>query len=185
MPIRSLLLLACAVPMLFGARPYVSAAHSASAPAGEHRFLYVAEPGIRNYTEHGGIGVLVFDVDSGHRFVRRIPTMSVPAGEEPENVKGIAASAATGRLYVSTIKRVLAFDLATDALLWNRTYEGGCDRLALSPDGRTLYVPSFEGPHWHVLDALTGDPIARIETGSGAHNTVYGADGRAVWVVKQ
>ena len=138
-----------------------------SSARAEHRFLYVAEPGIRNYVEHGGIGVLVFDIDNGHRFVRRIPTMTVPAGEEPENVKGIAASAATGRLYVSTIKRVIAFDLATDALLWNRTYEGGCDRLALSPDGRVLYVPSFEGPHWHVLDALTGDPITRIETGSG------------------
>ena len=42
-----------------------------------------------------------------------------------------------------------------------------------------LYVPSFEGPHWHVVDALTGDPIAQIETGSGAHNTVFGLDGRA------
>ena len=92
----------------------------------------MAEPGIRNYVEHGGIGVLVFDVDNGHRFVRRIPTLSVRAGEEPENVKGIAASAATGRLYVSTTKRVLAFDLTTDALLWNRAYEGGCDRLAHS-----------------------------------------------------
>ena len=176
---RSLLFLVCALT--------VGAAHHdgsgrLSAAAGERRFLYVAEPGIRNYVEHGGVGVLVFDVNNGHRFVRRIPTMSVPAGQEPENVKGIAASAVTGRLYVSTIKRVIAFDLATDALLWNRTYEGGCDRMALSPDGRVLYVPSFEGPHWHVLDALTGDPLARIETGSGAHNTVFGPDGREVYL---
>jgi DNA-binding beta-propeller fold protein YncE len=179
MPIRSLLFLVCALTV--GA---VSQDDSGrlSAAAAERRFLYVAEPGIRNYVEHGGVGVLVFDVDNGHRFVRRIPTMSVPAGQEPENVKGIAASAVTGRLYVSTIKRVLAFDLATDALLWNRTYEGGCDRMALSPDGRVLYVPSFEGPHWHVLDALTGDSLARIETGSGAHNTVFGPDGRAVYL---
>jgi DNA-binding beta-propeller fold protein YncE len=54
--------------------------------------------------------------------------------------------------------------------------------MALSPDGRVLYVPSFEGPHWHVLDALTGDPLARIETGSGAHNTVFGPDGREVYL---
>ena len=122
MPIRSLLLLACALPLLPGVRPNAPAGPSVASASGEHRFLYVAEPGIRNYVEHGGIGVLVFDVDNGHRFLRRIPTMSVPAGEQPENVKGIAASAATGRLYVSTIKRVLAFDLATDSLLWNRTY---------------------------------------------------------------
>src|SRR5207342_3276066 len=50
------------------------------------------------------------------------------------------------------------------------------------PDGRVLYVPSFEGPHWHVLDAGTGDPITRIETGSGAHNTVFGLDGREVYL---
>jgi DNA-binding beta-propeller fold protein YncE len=182
MPIRSLLVLACALPILAGALPPASAGLPQPAAAAERRFLYVAQPGIRNYVEHGGIGVIVFDIDNGHRFVRRIPTVTVPAGEPPENVKGIAASAVTGRLYVSTIKRVLAFDLATDALLWNRTYDGGCDRLALSPDGRVLYVPSLEGPHWHVLDALTGDPITRIVTGSGAHNTVFGPDGREVYL---
>ena len=59
------------------------------------RFLYVATPGIRNYVEYGGIGILVYDMDHDHRFVRRIPTFTVPAGEPPENVKGIAASART------------------------------------------------------------------------------------------
>jgi len=182
MPIRLLLLIGCTFVTGLAARPQSSPPTPPSLPASEHRFLYVAEPGIRNYVEHGGIGVLVFDVDNGHRFVRRIPTLPAVAGEEPENVKGIAASAATGRLYVSTTRRVLAFDLTTDALLWNRAYDGGCDRLALSPDGRILYVPSFEGPHWHVLDAFTGDPIAKVVTGSGAHNTVYGPNGRDVYL---
>ncbi len=27
--------------------------------------LYVATPGIRNYVEYGGVGVLVFDADNG------------------------------------------------------------------------------------------------------------------------
>ena len=35
---------------------------SASSPNGEHHFLYVAEPGIRNYVEYGGIGVIVYDM---------------------------------------------------------------------------------------------------------------------------
>src|SRR5262249_24899319 len=74
----------------------------ASRAAPEHRFLYVAEPGIRNYVEYGGVGVLVYDIDAGYTFVRRIASQAVPAGQEPENVKGIAASAATGRLYVTT-----------------------------------------------------------------------------------
>ena len=60
----------------------------------------MAEPGIRNYVDYGGVGVLVFDIDANYRFVRRIPTWDVPQGQEPENVKGIAASARTGRLYV-------------------------------------------------------------------------------------
>lgn len=152
------------------------------AAAAERHYLYVAEPGIRNYVEYGGVGILVYDMDRGYAFVRRIATQEVPAGTEPENVKGIAASARTGRLFVSTHRRVMAFDLVTDRKLWDHLYDGGTDRLALSPDGRILYVPSFEGPHWTVVDAETGDVRATIVTNSGAHNTVYGPDGRRVYL---
>lgn len=164
------------LPLVFLLALIAGAAGRPLAPA-ERRLLYVAMPGIRNYLEYGGIGVLVYDVDAGHRWVKRIPTMEIAAGEAAENVKGICASARTGRLYVSTIKRLLCLDLLSEKLLWNRTYEGGCDRMCLSPDGKILYVPSLEGPHWNVVEALSGDPVARIETGSGAHNTVYGASG--------
>lgn len=161
----------------------IAAGHlKAAASSDEQHHLYVAAPGIRNYVEYGGIGILVYDMDQGHRFVRRIPTFDVPAGAQPENIKGIAASAKTGRLYITTPKRVAAFDLATDRLVWNREYEGGCDRLALSPDGKILYVPSFEGPHWHAIDALSGDVLAQVVTKSGAHNTIYGPDGRSVYL---
>jgi DNA-binding beta-propeller fold protein YncE len=149
---------------------------------GEHHYLYVAEPGIRNYVEYGGVGVLVYDMDAGYKFLRRIPSQVVPAGKEPENVKGVAANAQTGRLYVTTIKRIMAFDLLTDKKLWDRELEGGCDRLAVSPDGKILYVPSLEGPTWNVLDGATGDIQARIVTNSGAHNTIYGPDGRRVYL---
>lgn len=157
--------------------------HSGTAAArNERHYLYVASPGIRNYVEYGGVGLLVFDMDNGHKFVKRIPTFDVPAGTPAENVKGVAASAETGRIYITTPKRVAAFDLTTEKLLWNREYEGGCDRLAISPDGKILYVPSFEGPHWHAIDAMSGDVIAKIVTKSGAHNTVYGPDGRSVYL---
>lgn len=160
----------------------ISATPTTLSGAAEHHFLYVAEPGIRNYVEYGGVGVLVYDMDNGHTFVRRIPTFPEVAGEPPENVKGVAAHAATGRLFVSTIKRVAAIDLKTEKILWNRTYEGGADRIAISPDGATLYVPSLEGPHWHAVNAATGDVVAKIVTDSGAHNTVYGLDGRFVYL---
>ena len=58
--------------------------------AAEHHYLYVSEPGVRNYVEYGGVGVLVYDIDAGYKFLRRIPSQVVPAGQEPENVKGIA-----------------------------------------------------------------------------------------------
>ncbi len=146
------------------------------------RFLYVAEPGIRNYVEYGGIGVLVYAIDKGYEFVRRIPTFTPAEGRPPENVKGIAASARTGRLYVSTIGRLGCIDLTNDRLLWQKELEGGCDRLAISPDGTLLYVPSFEGPHWNVVDAMSGERVAKVVTDSGAHNTVYGRDGSRVYL---
>ena len=147
------------------------------AAAKEKHFLYAASPGIRNYVEYGGVGVLVFDADDGYKFVKRIPTWNYPAGKAPDNVKGIAASAKTGKLYVSNLNRIIALDLVTDKIVWDKAYEGGCDRLAISPDGKILYVPSFEGPFWNVLNATTGDIITKVEPKSGAHNTIYSADG--------
>ena len=150
--------------------------------ADARHLLYVATPGIRNYVEYGGVGIAVFDIANGYRFVRRIPTWDVPAGTQPENVKGIAANARTGRLYVSTIKRIACWDLRTDRKLWENAPPGGCDRMALAPDGSILYVPSLEGPHWHILETATGDIVSKLVTGDGAHNTIYGPDGRRAYL---
>jgi hypothetical protein len=151
----------------------------------EKHLLYVASPGIRNYVEYGGVGILVYDMANNHKFVKRIPTWptgDAPEGKPAENVKGIAANAKTAKIYVSTPKRVAAFDLLTEKKVWEKEYEGGCDRMALSPDGRTMYVPSFEGPHWHVVDALTGEVIKKLVPDSGAHNTIYSLDGRHAYL---
>src|SRR5882762_414078 len=97
--------------------PCLLAAIAAVTPtvsAKEKHLLYVAEPGIRNYVDYGGVGVLVFDADNGYKFVKRIPTWNVPAGKEPENVKGIAASAKTGKIYVSTPNRMAGLDILTE-----------------------------------------------------------------------
>jgi len=154
----------------------------APALAQEQHLLYVASPGTRNYVEYGGVGILVFDIDKGYRFVRRIPTWDVPEGKSPENVKGIAASAKTGRVYVTSLNRTIAIDAVSGKKIWDKSYEGGCDRLAISPDGKVLYIPQLEGPLWHVVNAATGDVTASIETKSGSHNTIYGADGAHVYL---
>jgi DNA-binding beta-propeller fold protein YncE len=152
-----------------------------SAASSQH-LLYVASPGIRNYVEYGGVGILVFDIDHGYKFVRRIPTWTVPEGKKAENVKGIVASAKTGIVYVTSLDSMVAIDAVTGKKLWDKTYAGGCDRMAISPDGKVLYVPELEGPAWHVVDGATGDIIATIETNSGSHNTIYSVDGNHVYL---
>ena len=122
------------------------------------------------------------------RHRRRLPVRAAyphlrgAAGQRAREHQGHRRACRTGRLYISTPLRVAAFDLATDTLVWNRQYPGGADRLAVSPDGRLLYVPSFEGPHWHAVDAATGDIVAKVVTESGAHNTIYGPAGRQVYL---
>jgi hypothetical protein len=150
--------------------------------AAERHLLYIAEPGIRNYERYGGVGVLVYDIDAGYKFLRRVPTWTTPEGQQPENVKGVSASAATGRLYVTTIKRIGCIDLTTDKMVWEKTPDGGCDRPSISPDSKTLYVPSFEGPHWNVIDAASGETLTKIVLNNRAHNTLYGPDGRRVYL---
>jgi DNA-binding beta-propeller fold protein YncE len=150
--------------------------------AQDHRYLYAAVPGVRNYLQHGGIGIVVFDMDNGYKFVKRISTWTVEPGKPVENVKGIAADASTGRIYITTINRLAAFDLVTDKKLWDKTFEGGCDRLAISTDGKTIYMPSLEGPFWDVVDASNGNLITKIQTNTGSHNTIYAEDGSRVYL---
>src|SRR6266446_6461996 len=125
---------------------------SEKADSAERKLLYVATPGIRDYLEYGGHGVLVFDINSGHKFVKRIPSAGLDEKGRPLNVKGIAACAQTHRLYLTTTRTLLCFDLVSEKLLWEKAYEGGCDRLAISPDGQIIYLPSLEKEHWHVVD---------------------------------
>src|SRR5437773_6313415 len=78
---------------LVAAAVVASVRPSAGAQEGEKRLLYVASPGIRNYLEWGGAGVLAYDIDRGHALVRRIPVSYMdskdPEGQAPENGKGI------------------------------------------------------------------------------------------------
>ncbi len=147
----------------------------------QKHYLYVATPGIRNYLEFGGAGILVFDIDNNHKFVKRIKT---PASEEakPINIKGVCACAATKRLYFSTLTKLYCVDLVTEKTLWEKALPEGCDRMSITPDGKTLYVPTMEKDHWNIVDGKTGDLITRIETKSRAHNTVVSLDGAFMYL---
>lgn len=149
--------------------------------AGNRRYLYVVCPGIRNYLEFGGTGILVFDIDDNHRFVRRIAT---PASQEasPDNIKGVCAHAPSQRLFFTTRSKLYCIDLLTDKTLWEKELPGGTDRMSITPDGKLLYVPSLEKDTWNVVEAGSGDLITSIETKSGAHNTVVSRDGERMYL---
>src|SRR5262249_10882320 len=141
------------------------------------RFMYAALPGVGggNNMNYGGAGILVFDIDHGHKFVKRIPLQGAPpANPRQEAIKRIPRHGETARLYVSTSRRVAAYDLLTDTLVWEQSYESrGTDRIALSPDGKTLYAPELGAPKWMVADAATGAPIMSIDKPGNPHNTQY------------
>ena len=154
----------------------------ADKPKGQERhLLYVVAPGVRNDLEVGGAGVLVFDMDKNHAFVKRIQT---PASQiqKPENIKGVCACAATRKLYFTTLTKLYCLDLVTEKTLWEKTLPDGCDRMSITPDGKTLYVPSYEKDQWYVVDGTTGDIITQIVPKSGAHNTVVSLDGTEAYL---
>ena len=144
--------------------------------------LYVVSPGLRAELDHGGIGVLIFDMDHDFRFVQRFPTWPLAQDGTAEPVKGVVADAKSNRLYVTTITRVAAFDLLTEKMIWDKPQEGGCDRLAISPDGTTLYVPALEGLWWNVVNAENGEHVARVTGGAGSHNTYWADDSSRVYM---
>ena len=178
----SMFLGSTAAPPVVADEPFIAEEPASTNTSAVKRLLYVASPGIRNYVEWGGKGVLVYDIDQGHKLLRRIESPFDDPGGRVENIKGICAHAKTHRLYVSTIRRLAAIDLLTERTLWVKSYDGGCDRMAITPDGAVIYMPSLEGPHWHAVDAKTGDVIKKLVTHQGAHNTVCPPQGKFVYM---
>ena len=146
------------------------------------RYLYVAVPGIRDYLGYGGHGILVFDIDNNHRFVKRIPTQGYHPDKTPSNVKGVAVSRALNSIYISTLESLQRIDLTTEKILWEKPFTGGCDRMSISPDGKTMYLPSLEKGFWNVVDCNTGDIVKKIDVFKRAHNTIYGSMGDRVYM---
>jgi YVTN family beta-propeller protein len=147
------------------------------------RYLYVAVPGADNEAEYRSApGILVFDIDNHHQFVRRIPTWPASNGDV-ETMRGIAADVKSRRLYVSTVKRLAAIDLLTEKIVWEKSYEGHCcDRFAVSPDGATIYAPAFGSPKWYVVRAATGELITTVNVAGWPRQTIYAKDGRHVYL---
>jgi len=151
-------------------------------PAATKRYLYVAAPGIRDYLGYGGHGVLVFDIGDNHRFVKRIATGGLHPNGKPSNVKGIAVSVPLNSIFVSTLESLQRIDLATGKIIWEKAIDKGCDRMAVSPDGLTMYLPALENSIWNVVDCKTGEIKTTIDGFKRSHNTLYGPSGNFVYL---
>ena len=116
-----------------------------SAASAQH-YLYVASPGIRNYVEYGGVGVLVYDIDNGYKFVRRIPTWEVPPGK-------------------ASVKRSKATASSSSRTGTSSAIHGGNGSRRIAMDVRELFADDFErlgGLHRQLLDLVgnDGEPLA-------------------------
>jgi DNA-binding beta-propeller fold protein YncE len=85
-------------------------------------------------------------------------------------------------IFISTLEGLQRIDLATEKIVWENPFEGGCDRMAISPDGKTMYLPSLEKDFWNVVDCETGNIIKKIQVVKRAHNTIYGLSGSHVYM---
>jgi hypothetical protein len=141
-----------------------------------HRYLYV-------FPDRE---IDVYDADRGFR---RIDTISLP---QARGIRGVAAVASTRTLFISYGPdsnagggHLLKYDLVGRRVVWNRRYPFGIDSMAVSNDGRRIFMPTGElatGGDWKVIAAETGDVLATIAAGRGPHNTVVGRSGRWVYL---
>jgi hypothetical protein len=149
----------------------------------EQRLLYVAVSGSDGADPDRSVRILVFDIGNAHRFVRRIPLWPAGSGGDVEAVRGAAASARAGRFFISTSSRLAAIDLNTEKIVWEKRYDNHCcDRLAVSPDGQTIYAPAFGSPKWYVIVAATGELRTAIGVTGWPRQTIYSRDGRYAYL---
>ena len=140
-------------------------------------FEYVASSG----------ALYVYSIDHGNSLAKRI---SLP--EIGSSIHGMVASPRTKRLYISYGEQrppggaLLAFDLRRGRTLWHRTYPFGIDSMAISRNGRWIYMPAGEQTtdgRWRIIAASDGRPTARAIAGpAGAHNTIIGPDGKYLYL---
>lgn len=124
--------------------------------------------------------ISVYDIDAGHHLIKTIPT--VP---NVGDVRGVAVSAATGKLYVAYrdgagIGKVYCVNVYDDTILWDKPFNPGVDRLAIDPEGTLLYLPTWEdnsADYINIVDANTGDVVHKVYFSNHSHDTQYPISG--------
>jgi DNA-binding beta-propeller fold protein YncE len=146
-------------------------------------------PGTRHYEYVFPDGeIVVYDIDDGNRLVERIRLPSA------QGIRGVVVDVRRRLLYVSYggdgggfgNGSMLKYDLMRDRVIWQKNYRSGIDSMAITRDGRKIYLPTGEDAWpskvWDVVDARTGNVVRTIKGGSSPHNTVLGLSGRYVYL---
>jgi len=137
----------------------------------------------------------VYDLNNGFNLVKQI---SIPIHYTGFGIRGFVISAATSVLYISHgcyydlssyckgIGGYLAkYDLATDQLIWDKSYPFGVDSFSVSANGQTIYMPVGERSSsalWEIIDS-NGNVTGSINTGqTGPHNTIVSNSGAHVYM---
>jgi DNA-binding beta-propeller fold protein YncE len=112
---------------------------------------------------------------------------------EFHSLRGVAVDPRSATVYASVGGNggssgngaLVAYDLLANSVRWRRSFDTGTDSLAITPDGRRLYVPEGErtmSDRWYVVDARTGHVIHELHAAPGPHNTIVSRDGSRVYL---
>ena len=130
--------------------------------------------------------VQIYDIDHSNSYVGQITFPNLA-------IRGLAADPSTNTLYVSYggsggsagTGSMLAYNLVSGKTLWRRDYQTGVDNIAITPNGRTLYMAVGETSNtstWEIIDPSNGRIKGSIHGGSGPHETIMGPDGKYVYL---
>ena len=131
----------------------------------------------------------VYDMDHNFQLVKQISLPMTNGG------RGIIADPAHGFLYLSYggdggshgLGSLLKYDLIHNKIVWTKHYHFGIDSGAITPDGKTIYMPDGEMSYdgiWHLINTSNGSVAGSVFTayGNAAHNTIVGFTGQHVYL---
>jgi hypothetical protein len=130
--------------------------------------------------------IRVYDINQHH-----LEVLVIAAFPCCSDVRGITAAAPTHRLYVMYNTRnaghLLALDLLSGRVIWDIVeHVPGVDRGQVTPDGRTIYLPTWESdpntPYELVIDARNGAIVGKIILPPRSHDTVVNLAGTYVYM---
>jgi IPT/TIG domain/Putative Ig domain len=143
------------------------------------------------YAINAGPLISVYGVDTiSFNLVKQIRV-----GLSTKQIRGVVASAVDGMLYISygctspatCAGHLMKYNLATDQKVWDNPYPLGIDSHAITPDGKTIYMPTGEDDlthsQWHIIDTSSGNVAGSIDsTVEAPHNTIVSNNGAHVYM---